>query len=49
VRLHAAIGYVTPADEHAGRGEQIRRARRNGLRRARAARIAYHRALRLTP
>jgi putative transposase len=51
VRLHAGIGYVTPADEHAGRGEQIRQARRNGLRRARAARIAYHRARnpRLTP
>jgi putative transposase len=48
-RLHAGIGHVTPTDEHEGRGEQIRRARRNGLRRARAARIAYHRALRLMP
>ena len=43
-RLHAGIGYVTPDDEHQGRGEQIRQARRNGLRRARAARLAYHRA-----
>lgn len=47
VRLHAGIGYVTPSDEHAGRGEQIRQGRRNGLRRARAARIAYHRSLNL--
>jgi len=46
VRLHAGIGYVTPADEHDGRGPQIRRARRNGLSRSRAARIAYHRARR---
>jgi len=42
-RLHAGIGYVTPDDEHAGRGEQIRQARRDGLARARAARLAYHR------
>jgi hypothetical protein len=42
-RLHAAIGYVTPDDEHAGRGDQIRQARRDGLARARAARLAYHR------
>jgi putative transposase len=42
-RLHAGIGYVTPDDEHAGRGEQIRQARRDGLTRARAARLAYHR------
>jgi putative transposase len=47
VRLHAGIGYVTPDDEHHGRGPAIRQARRNGLRRARAARIAYHRSLRL--
>ncbi len=26
MRLHAAIGYVTPDDEHHGRGPQIRRA-----------------------
>jgi transposase InsO family protein len=43
VRLHAAIGYVTPDDEHQGRGPQIRQRRRLGLRRARQARIAYHR------
>ena len=42
-RLHAGIGYVTPDDEHAGRGEQIRQARRDGLARARAQRLAYHR------
>ena len=28
IRLHAAIGYVTPDDEHEGRGPQIRRAPR---------------------
>jgi len=43
VRLHAGIGYVTPADEHDGRGEKIRAARKRGLRQARWARIAYHR------
>ena len=43
VRLHAGIGYVTPDDEHDGRGPGIRRARRNGLRWARRRRIAYHR------
>jgi putative transposase len=48
VRLHAGIGYVTPDDEHHGRGPQIRRARRAGLQRARERRIAYHRQLRLT-
>jgi transposase InsO family protein len=42
-RLHAGIGYVTPDDEHAGRGDAIRQARRDGLARARAARLAYHR------
>jgi putative transposase len=43
VRLHAGIGYVTPDDEHEGRGPRIRRARRVGLMRARRQRIAYHR------
>jgi transposase InsO family protein len=43
VRLHAAIGYVTPDDEHEGRGEAIRQARRDGLAAAREARIAYRR------
>jgi putative transposase len=42
-RLHAGIGYVTPDDEHEGRGPAIRQARREGLRRARQARIDYHR------
>jgi putative transposase len=43
VRLHAAIGYVTPDDEHAGRGPQIRRARAAGLTRARTDRIKHNR------
>jgi transposase InsO family protein len=43
VRLHAGIGYVTPADEHTGRGPAIRHARHVGLARARQQRIAYHR------
>ena len=42
-RLHASLGYVTPDDEHQGRGEHIRQARRDGLTRARRRRIAYHR------
>ena len=44
VRLHAAIGYVTPDDEHHGRGPGIRRARAAGLKRARAERIKQNRA-----
>jgi transposase InsO family protein len=44
VRLHAAIGYVTPEDEHHGRGARIRRARAAGMRRARAERIKQNRA-----
>ncbi len=43
VRLHASIGYVTPEDEHEGRGDAIRQARRDGLARARLDRIAYRR------
>lgn len=43
VRLHASIGYVTPDDEHQGRGEAIRQARRDGIARARLNRIAYRR------
>lgn len=31
VRLHAGIGYVSPADEHQGRGPAIRPPRRIGL------------------
>ena len=42
-RLHASLGYVTPDDEHEGRGDTIRQARRDGLARARRLRIAYHR------
>jgi putative transposase len=43
VRLHAAIGYVTPDDEHAGRGPAVRRARAAGLTRARTERIKHNR------
>ena len=42
VRLQAAIGYFTPADEHQGHGPRIRAARERGLRHARWARITYH-------
>ena len=44
VRLHAGVGYVTPDDEHTGRGEQIRKDREAGLERARRTRLAHHRA-----
>jgi len=43
VRLHESIGYVTPEDEHQGRGEAIREARRQGLARARQTRLEHHR------
>jgi transposase InsO family protein len=43
VRLHAGIGYVTPDDEHEGRGKEIRKARQAGLEAARQRRLAYHR------
>jgi transposase InsO family protein len=43
VRLNAAIGYVTPDDEHEGRGDAIRAKRRDGLAQAREDRIAYRR------
>jgi len=49
VRLHAGIGYVTPDDEHHGRGEALRQARRDGLAAARQARIAYRRSERKDP
>ncbi len=49
MRLHAGIGYVTPDDEHHGRGEAIRQARRDGLARARQARIAYRRTSTTNP
>ncbi|HYT81451.1 MAG TPA: integrase core domain-containing protein [Actinomycetota bacterium] len=45
VRLHAGIGYVTPEDEHQGRGPAIRKARRDGLALARVRRIKYHRRI----
>ena len=48
IRLHEGIGYVTPDDEHHGRGPAIRKARDHGLKRARANRIATHRQLRHT-
>ncbi len=44
VRLHAAVGYVTPDDEHAGQGEAIRQARREGLAQADLARRAARRS-----
>lgn len=43
VRLHAGIGYVTPDDEHSGRGPAIRKAREAGLEAARIRRLSYHR------
>jgi transposase InsO family protein len=46
VRLHQSIGYVTPDDEHTGRGEAIRAARRAGLQHAHEARVAARRQLR---
>lgn len=46
VRLHEGIGYVTPEDEHYGRGQRIRAARRAGLAQAHRTRIATRRALR---
>jgi transposase InsO family protein len=49
VRLHAGVGYVTPDDEHEGRGEAIRKARQAGLEQARIHRLAWHRDNRHTP
>lgn len=46
VRLHEGIGYVTPEDEHHGRGKAIRAARRAGLGAAREQRLATNRELR---
>lgn len=46
VRLHEGIGYVTPDDEHHGRGDTIRKARTAGLAAARTHRIATRRELR---
>ena len=44
IRLHAGVGYVTPDDEHEGRGDAIRKARKAGLEQARLRRLARHRA-----
>ena len=44
IRLHEAIGYVTPNDEHEGRGDKIRQARRDGLHAADTARRLHHRS-----
>src|SRR5664280_1200924 len=49
VRLHAGVGYVTPNDEHEGRGEAIRKARQAGLEQARLHRLAWHRQHRQDP
>lgn len=46
VRLHESIGYVTPDDEHEGRGEAIRAARTQGLTAADTKRRAWHRTRR---
>lgn len=46
VRLHEGIGYVTPDDEHHGRGPAIRAARRAGMQAAQQARLATRRTLR---
>ncbi|WP_345314616.1 integrase core domain-containing protein [Garicola koreensis] len=46
IRLHEGVGYVTPEDEHYGRGGAIRAARRAGLANARATRIATRRKTR---
>lgn len=49
VRLHQGAGYVTPEDEHTGRGPAIRAARRAGLEHAHTVRVATHRQLRQDP
>jgi putative transposase len=46
IRLHQGLTYVTPEDEHTGRGEAIRGARRAGLQRAHEARVATRRQIR---
>ncbi len=43
VRLHAGVGYVTPNDEHEGRGPKLRRARARGLKKAHEKRIDHNR------
>jgi putative transposase len=41
--LHMGIGFVTPAEKHDGRAEEIIPARRAGLKRARARRLQVNR------
>ena len=48
VRLHQGVGYVTPDDEHEGRGDAIRKQRQAGLENARLRRLAWHRQHRQT-
>ena len=48
-RLHDAIGYVTPNDEHERRGETIRAARIDGLKIADEQRRDWHRHHRTQP
>ena len=48
VRLHEALEYVTPDDEHEGRGPAIRQARKEGLKRAHEKRVATRRKMRQT-
>ena len=43
IRLHQGVGYVTPNDEHEGRGKAIRKARQAGLEQSRLRRLAWHR------
>jgi putative transposase len=49
VRLHESIGYVTPDDEHQGRGDAISHARQAGLIAADTRRRAWHRLHRSRP
>lgn len=49
IRLHQGIGYVTPDDEHHGRGQAIRDARVKGMQAAAEARVAFRRQLRQDP
>jgi transposase InsO family protein len=48
-RLHEALEYVTPDDEHQGRGPAIRKARQAGLEQARRQRLEWHRTKRGKP
>ncbi|HVB27504.1 MAG TPA: integrase core domain-containing protein [Mycobacteriales bacterium] len=49
VRLHESLGYVTPDDEHHGRGPALRAARRAGLDAAHQQRLATNRQARKDP